>query len=107
MYTIKVNVKKNISNAGEILDTLYFEASNISTKIHSRSEKKTGTDLVKEIVAENNLEEFYSHNPNEESWNILHISYFNEKGDYKNMLIFGIAHVYIMQNGKTIDTIYV
>jgi len=107
MYTIKVNVKENAGSAGKILDTLYFEASGISTKIHSRSEKKTVTDLVKEITDKDQLEEFYSHNPNEESWNILHINYFNEKEEYKNMLVFSNAHVYIMQNGKTVDTIYV
>ena len=106
MYTIKINVKKNISQGSEILETLYLEASNISTKIYSRDEKTSVDELIVK-VSEKIQGEIFHHKPNENSWNILHISYFNDRGDYKNMFVFSNAYVYIMQNGKTVDKIYV
>lgn len=106
MYTIKINVKENVSPAGELLDTLYLEASNIKTKIHSREKGKSIDDLLTEIKKDK-VGDFFFHNPSEESWNILHISYFNDKGEFKNMFVFSNAIVYIMQNGKTVDSIYV
>ena len=51
--------------------------------------------------------EIHIYNPSDESWNILHIGYFNAKGDYRDMFVFSNAYVYIMQNGKTVDKIYV
>lgn len=106
MYTIKINVKENISSGSEIIDTLYLEASNISTKIHSRDDKSSIDDLIAEISKEIQGEIFIG-NRNDESWNILHIGYFNDKGDYRNMFVFSNAYVYIMQNGKTVDKIFV
>ena len=106
MYTIKINVKKDIIQESEILDTFYLEASNILTKIYSRDDKTSVDELIIK-VSEKIQGTIFHHNPNENSWNILHISYFNDKGDYRNMFVFSNAYVYIMQNGKTVDKIYV
>ena len=106
MYTVKINVKKDISTGSEILGTFYFEASDISTKIHSRDENSSMDELITK-VSEGLQGEIHHYNPNDESWNILHIRYFNDRGDYNDMFVFSNAYVYIMQNGKTIDKIYV
>ena len=111
MYTIKINVKKDIGAGSEILDTFYFEASNISTKIYSRDEKTSMDELITKVKESvqgfEYLDDILFHKPNDKGWNILHISYFNDKGEYKNMFVFSNAIVYIMQNGKTVDSIYV
>ena len=106
MYTIKINLKENISNTGDILDTSYYEASTISTKIYSRG-KNTSVDELLAKIKEDKIGDFLFHNTDDKAWNILHMSYFNDRGDFINLLVFGNANVYIMQSGKTIDTIYV
>jgi len=115
MYTIKINVKelkdpssksKGRTIPDNLKNTLYLEASNILTKIYSRDEKTSIDDLSAKIYEES-PGDYTIHNSHENSWSILHIGYSDNKGEYRNMLIFSGAVVYIMQNGKTIDSIYV
>ena len=103
MFTIKINTKLN----GEVEKTSYFEGSCITTKMYFRDKKDSLEDVVSNITKGISTDNLYHHNPGDESWNILHIGYFDHLKEYKNMLIYNAAKVYIMQNGKTIDSIYV
>ena len=121
MYTIKINTFKSEEKSDGknqyirsiLKDTYYVEGSQI--KVNSFDvpdfEKYKSVELFMDIVAkllkEYQFDSSWYINPTEDRSNFVVISYWNNEKDYKSLVVFHHTHVYILQNGKTIDKIYV
>ncbi len=110
MYTIKIQTWKGTEGGPATKspdDTHYIAGTGIITATYEKAENESITDLAMRILKERNSGECFNINHSEEAYSIIFLSFFDEKGEYQTRLIFNLARVYIMQNGKTVDSIII
>jgi len=114
MYTIKIQTWKKGEEYVGFPKNLFIEGSRITHVRYQRKEidigaKKTEVqnmdDFVKDVNEELGLGEVHFYNPDKECDMAMSFAYFDEKNEYKAIIIFGSARVYLMnESGKTIDS---
>ena len=102
MYTIKINVFDVKDEKGRtervFKQSFYIEGMNLKVKFFDSS-KDNFDDEIKKIC------DYWIINPKTDPFIMCLMGYIDSKNEYKQLVIYNAADVYIMQNGKTIDKI--
>ena len=114
MYTLKIQTWKSGEQNIGFPKTLFIEGSRITQERYQRKEIDIGAgkmergemdDFAKDIYDELGLGEVHIYNPDGECDMAMSFAYFDNKNEYKAIVVFGDARVYLMnESGKTIDS---
>ena len=104
MYTIKINDYEQDGTKLKFKETSYFEADNIHLKEYFDDSKEGILPLIQKEYENSNC--IYI-NTEKDSYRAVVLGFFKADETFHRLMIFNPAHIYIMQNGKTIDKIIV
>ena len=105
MYTIKLTEHKD----DELKQEFYALADNITLRRILRKPDEKDKEFADRAINENRSApyDFYNFNNCDSSVAITFVNYFDEKDDYRTIILYDGARGFIMQNGKTVDKIFV
>ena len=114
MYTIKIQTWEKGEEYGGFPKNLFIEGSRITQERYQRKEIGIGAgktemqnmdDFVKDVYDELGVGEVHFYNPDKECDMAMSFAYFDNKNEYRAIIVFGAARVYLMnESGKTIDS---
>ncbi len=107
MYTIKIVIYEFINDVRMIKKTLYVEGSDIQVRRTIGKEGESTEKLALRAAQEMGNLQVWHVNPCDDSSEVLILSYFDKNNEKHHMLLFFRSDIYILQNGKTVDSIKV
>ena len=104
MYTIKINDYEQDGVKLKFQETAYFEADNLHLKEFFDDSKGGVLSLIQKEYKDSNC--IYI-NTEKDSCRAVILGFFKADETFRQVVVFNPAHIYILQNGKTIDKIIV